>query len=417
MKVYFRQAIQILRQNMLMSTIAILGTALAITMIMTIVVSEEIQNASVAPEINRDRTYYLTREAVRDTAGSSWSSNIQYETYRDNLREMQTPEYVSALGGGNFKLGIPGKEEKINGFANLTDANYWRILAFNFKEGRSYTEEEFTSGVKYVVLSDKTHRELGKGESLMGKEIMLNENPYHVIGIVEDVPKVFKNAAADIWIPYTSTGRENFGLTTVLLLARQNSDYLAIYDEVREIEKKYSITNGSRTIDLPGPTNHKIFASKFYGSSSDDLEEHINVQRRKKLFIFTILLLVPAINLSGFSLSRIKKRMSEIGVRKAFGAKKYVILIQVLYENLITSLIGGIIGLIASYIVVFYMRDWLLGIPPDNAIPIGTLVSPWIFVAVFVICILINLLSSGIPAWRASRMNITNSLNQNDRQS
>lgn len=417
MRVYFRQTIQILRQNMLMSTIAILGTALAIMMIMTIIVAEEIQNASVAPEVNRDRTFYITREAVRDTAGSSWSSNVQYRTYRDNLHEMKTPECVSAFGGGSFKVSIPGQEEKVDTWANLTDANYWRIFAFNFKEGRSYTEEEYTSGMKYVVLSEKIHREVGKGENLLGKEILLNENLYHVIGIVENVPKVFKNASADMWIPHTSTGLEDFGVNAVLLLARHSSDYAAIYDEVREIEKRYTTVNPSQTIDLPGPTNHKVFASSFYGNSSDELEEHINVQRRKKIFIFTILLLVPAINLSGFSLSRIKKRMSEIGVRKAFGAKKYVILVQVLYENLITSLIGGIIGLMASYAVVFYMRDWLLGIPSDDSIPIGTLVSPWIFAAVFIVCILINLLSAGIPAWRASRMIITNSLNQNDRPS
>lgn len=79
------------------------------------------------------------------------------------------------------------------------------------------------------------------------------------------------------------------------------------------------------------------------------------------------MLLIPALNLSGFSLSRIRKRMAEIGIRKAFGAKRHVILIQVLYENLITTLIGGVIGLGLSYGIVFGMRKWLLGIPPTAA--------------------------------------------------
>ena len=109
-----------------------------------------------------------------------------------------------------------------------------------------------------------------------------------------------------------------------------------------------------------------------------------------------------------------KKRTEEIGIRKAFGAKRYTILIQVLFENLITSLIGGGIGLILSYVIVFRMRDWLLDIPSGSTIPINTLISIPVLLAVFAVCLVINLLSAGIPAYRASRMKIINSLNQND---
>lgn len=55
-----------------------------------------------------------------------------------------------------------------------------------------------------------------------------------------------------------------------------------------------------------------------------------------------------------------RKRMSEIGIRKAFGAKRHVILFQVLYENMLTSLIGGLLGLILSYPMVLWLRHWLL---------------------------------------------------------
>ena len=84
------------------------------------------------------------------------------------------------------------------------------------------------------------------------------------------------------------------------------------------------------------------------------------------------------------------------------------------FENLITSLIGGVIGLILSYVIVFRMRDWLLDIPSGSTIPINTLISIPIMLAVFAVCLVINLLSAGIPAYRASRMKIINSLNQND---
>jgi putative ABC transport system permease protein len=101
-------------------------------------------------------------------------------------------------------------------------------------------------------------------------------------------------------------------------------------------------------------------------------------------------------------------------VRKAFGAKKHTILIQVLYENLITSLIGGFIGLIFSYIAVVWLKNWLLGVTDGSTIPLNAFLSPAIFVIVFAVCVLLNLLSAGLSALKASRMSIVNSLNKND---
>ena len=60
------------------------------------------------------------------------------------------------------------------------------------------------------------------------------------------------------------------------------------------------------------------------------------------------------------------------------------------------------------------MRDWLLDIPSGSTIPVNTLISIPVLLAVFAVCLVINLLSAGIPAYRASRMKIINSLNQND---
>lgn len=78
------------------------------------------------------------------------------------------------------------------------------------------------------------------------------------------------------------------------------------------------------------------------------------------IVVITILLLVPAINLSGITLSRMRRRMEEIGVRRAFGATRGELLRQVLAENLVVTLMGGVLGLILSYIAVLCMRDWLL---------------------------------------------------------
>lgn len=303
----------------------------------------------------------------------------------------------------------------MNAIVRSVDASYWKILDVSFIEGAPFTQEEFDSSMNHAVISKSTARSLFKGEGAMGKTIQVNRRPYRIVGIVEDVSPLFRQAKGDVWIPYSSVSGYENGYYDVMLMARSQKDYPAVYQEVRDIEKKFAIDHAPETVYFRGPHNYQTFIAGIYGNSQEEVADSIAVHKRKRIFIFIILLLVPAINLSGLSLSRIKKRTSEIGARKAFGAKKYVILIQVLYENLITSLIGGVLGLILSYIVVFGMRNWLLKIPADSMIPIESLISPYIFLSVFVVCILVNLLSAGIPAYRASRISIINSLNQNDK--
>jgi len=109
--------------------------------------------------------------------------------------------------------------------------------------------------------------------------------------------------------------------------------------------------------------------------------------------------------------------MAEIGVRKAFGANRKELLGQILYENFVLTILGGIIGLVFSYISIFFMRGWLLNNPWDGFL-IGTtsftmemLFQPLVFLYALIFCLLLNLLSAGIPAWKASRTNIINALN------
>jgi putative ABC transport system permease protein len=133
--------------------------------------------------------------------------------------------------------------------------------------------------------------------------------------------------------------------------------------------------------------------------------------------VLTLLLLVPAINLSGMTHSRMKKRMSEIGVRKAFGANRKELLEQVLYENFIYTILGGIFGLILSYISVVFLKTWLLNnlmdgyLSGSSSLNVAMLFQPSIFLYAFIFCLLLNMMSAGIPAWKASRTKIVNALN------
>ena len=130
-----------------------------------------------------------------------------------------------------------------------------------------------------------------------------------------------------------------------------------------------------------------------------------------------VLLIVPAINLSGLTLSRMRKRLPEVGLRKAFGASRRELMVQILSENMLYSILGGIFGLILSYLSAYFMRDMLFGnmftssLQGANQVNATFLLSPTIFLLAFLFCFVLNLLSAGIPAWRTAKKNIINSLN------
>jgi putative ABC transport system permease protein len=416
-KIYLKQAIEMLKHNKFISIITITGTALAIMMIMVIIVSESIKNTSIPPEPNRDRTLYLKHEhTIKKTGnGRNLNGSISYNVYKSYLSDLKTPEMITALvmEWEQSIITTPEHEmERIPMQLKVTDANFWSFMSFSFIEGKPYTQEDFNSGLKKAVIAEHTAKTLYGSQNVIGKTVNINFKPYTITGVVKDVSSVFNYACSDIYIPFTSRDGYEENWFHILLLAKDKNDFGKIAEEIRTVEKKFNSVDTESNLELPGPFDHQAQLIAKYSSDPD-----VKKNNRKTIFILSVLLLIPAINLSSFSLSRMKKRTEEIGVRKAFGAKKHVILIQVLYENFITSLIGGIIGLVLSYIVVIWLKQWMLGVESGSSLPVETFISLPVFVAVFVVSLLLNLLSAGIPAYKASRVNIVDSLNNNTAKS
>jgi len=411
-KIYFKQAIQMLKQNKFISIITITGTALAIMMIMVIIVTETIKNKSIAPESNRDRTFYIKSYIKEDKVNQGmWASNIPYDIYKDFLSGLKTPEYTSALkttwDDGRFMIKKYQSEERELSNVKLVDASYWKIMAFSFIEGKPFTQEDFESEMRNAVITEDLAKKVFGNENPIGKNIEIDFHDFKVTGVIKDVPQTFAYAYAEAFIPYTSKKGYQQGSYILMFLLKDKNDVTALDKEIRDAEKKYTTVNRDYELTLWGPYNHRQALFQSYSNHGSD-EKRAN---RKIIFIFTVLLLIPAVNLSSFSMSRIKRRSEEIGIRKAFGAKKYVILIQVLFENFITSLIGGLLGLILSYATVFWFKEWLLEIESGSSIPLGALISFPVFIGVFLVCFALNLISAAIPAYRAAKMNIIDSIN------
>ena len=84
-----------------------------------------------------------------------------------------------------------------------------------------------------------------------------------------------------------------------------------------------------------------------------------------------------------------QQRITELGVRKAFGGTKSVLVRQILNENLMLTLLGGVVGLLFSYLAVYAMRMWLftnnqnVGTSGELSLNMEALFSPWVFLLAF----------------------------------
>ncbi|OJU53934.1 MAG: hypothetical protein BGN96_08785, partial [Bacteroidales bacterium 45-6] len=330
-KIYFKQTLAMLKQNRLISTVSILGTALAIMMIMVIIMVQHINEMDMAPEVNRSRTLYLKnyQQKSRDTLNREWTSgDLPYELYKQYLSEIKVPETVSLITREqeNAILTIEGTNNSYTCSQTKTDGNYWKIISFDFIEGKPFDQADYQSGLKKAVITEKIAKKLFGTSAATGKTVNVNYVPYTITGVVKDVSPVFTFSQGDLFVPLTSVYGYKNSWGVMLILAKSKADFQAIKQEVRATERRYEANNPKYTLNFWGPYDHR--------TQKDNIDSGTAVDESKApkriLLILVILFLVPAINLSSFSMSQIKKRSEEIGIRKAFGAKKYTILIQVL---------------------------------------------------------------------------------------
>ncbi len=409
LKQYIKQAFQMLKENRLVSTISITGTAISITMIMMVVLVLQVQVVNYYPEEHRDRMLYVENGTlVKTRDGNNWNSgNMSIEAVKACFYSLSSPEAVSAYVRMGFTVSLPGKRNYVAHTVKLTDTGFWKVFSFHFLAGTPFTEADVASGVPQAVITEPLARQLfGTTNNIIGKEICLDVKSYRVCGVVEEVSKAAVSAFADVWIPYTtnescqSSFNENMvGSFNILLLAKTQGDFEVIRQELKQQITRYNATKEKYEISFfKNPITQWNKAMGTDGQNFVDWKDFWLETGGAMLF----LLLVPVLNLLGVTQSSIRKRQSEIGVRKAFGATSGHIVRQVLYENGLMSLLGGMLGLVFSWALFPLCKDFLLK-ASDTALRAEMLFRPEAFILALLFCMLINLLSAGLPAWWISR--------------
>lgn len=412
LKNYFKIAIAVLKRRKFFTFISLFGISLTLTILIVLSAFIDLMISPVYPDINRGRELFINNmSASNKEENSVQSGSISFYMLENFVSKMKTPQTMSFFSNSGPVTAYQNNK-KINSKLRYTDLNYWSIYQFEFLEGKAFNGYELKNADRVAVISSDTRASyFGEGQLASGKYITVNKDQYRVIGVVKDAPATSMNCDAGIYLPYTvrpEIAKEPtlFGNYNAVLLAASPSDLSAVQEEYKQLVRKLphmhgdlvKFTSVARTyLDA---RNRELFWS--FGDVSMNSTFLV-----LGIFIFLFMLL-PTLNLVNINISRIMERSSEIGVRKAFGASGRTLVGQFIVENLILTLLGGIIGVVLSIVIVQLLNS--SGMIPHLDLKINLKVLCWSVLA----SVVFGLMSGVYPAWRMSKMNVVKALKANN---
>lgn len=419
-----------MRQNKLFTSIYVAGTGLSIAFTMVLFIIYYVKFAPIYPEYNRDRTLVISTMKVtfKENEKNVVSSYASYKVV-DMLKGLPHLDKIGAVyidkGTWNPKtITLPETNEQMVVSVAFVDAGFWDVFTFRFLEGRPFTEEEVESDLPIVILTESMARQLFATTDVVGKYIKCDGNDMKVCGVVADVSNATPVTAANIYVPIYYTGLlrplpQEVGLTgnvSVYMTAPTVDDKEALKAEVEDVFNRHNQADERFINQLNGQPDD-WWKNTFRVDSNN--EPDVTAIFRNLLYMLCAMLFIPAMNLCGMISSRMDERMSELGVRKAYGADNKGLLTQVLCENLLLTLIGGLLGLGIAYFIALFGGQWVLhlfneGWTEPSVVPsyltVEMLFNPTLFGIVLMLCMLLNLISALIPTLIALRRPIIQSI-------
>ena len=393
----------------LRSILTMLGIIIGIAAIITIVstikgTNEQIKenligagNNVVSVQLNQNGNQYdLSWSPLPDTV------RVISEETRQALEDINGAEEVSLYYSRSYTDGFFYLDTPFNGNVLGVDRHYFSTYGMQIRAGRGFTEKDYTEFRKVALVDSTAAKSLFSGADPVGREIEFGSYVYTVVGVIgpaeEFTPTI--NSLNDYYL-YANDGSGSIYFPDSLWPA------LYQFDEPQSVAIKVKNTDvmasvGKKAADLL--TGSQIIGTDtgFDYRSADMLEQAQQLQNMSKstntqlIWIASISLLVGGIGVMNIMLVSVTERTSEIGLKKALGAKKKRILLQFLTEAAVLTSIGGIIGVLTG-IGLAELISGLMQIPVAIS-------APAIIIAV-VFSTLIGVIFGLLPATKAANLN------------
>ena len=273
--------------------------------------------------------------------GDVRSGRVRSLTPRDLVVLQGQPfvDSVSASVQTNALLRRGAQES--NAMAQGVSLDLFRVYGLKVKEGRIFSNQELQDRAQVGVIDDNAAKLFFPTESALGKNIIVGNISVKVIGILAKTDSfVIRGENPNIFMPYTSV------MTRLI-----NQNYLSSI--VVRIKEGFSTPVAESSIKSMLISRHG--RQDFFMQSSDTIMKSIESATATFTIMISaiavISLVVGGIGVMNIMLVSVTERTREIGIRMAVGARQSDILSQFLIEAVMVCMLGGLLGVILSYIV------------------------------------------------------------------
>ena len=394
-----RLAFQGIWGHKMRSFLTMLGIIIGIASIITIVSTIKGTNEQIKQNLIGSGSNVVTVQLYENEYPYDMNYNplpvgvrVISEDVRADLEELEGVERVSFFNRREWAENVTAGTYSFNGSVLGVDMAYLPMLDYQIAYGRTFQQADYDNLRRVVVLDKKAAATLFPGEYPVGQTMEIGDDPFTVIGVVEKgsafAPTI--NSIEDYWMYADTSSGTVFmpgsawptvyrfdepqcvavqaGSTDEMTYAGKNvADYLTASQIVA--------TPGMSSVEAEGEEEIMQDGSSGYSYRSEDLleqaqqlQEMSNSTNQQLIWIASISLLVGGIGVMNIMLVSVTERTSEIGLKKALGAKKRRIRSQFLTEAAVLTSMGGIIGVLLG-IGLAELISQTNGIPVAISVP------------------------------------------------
>ncbi len=324
--------------------------------------------------------------------------NTTYEDYKFLKANSQLGQEISFSIYTNYTASY-GRKSVNRASVECITYNYNKITKFKVEHGRYFTPDEDQRGAAVAVIGAEMAASLFEDEYPVGKKIKIGPTIATVIGVIEKQGESMVSMGDidhAIYIPL------NFGRYMVNPRWADNTIYALPKEGVAQqdlVDELRILLRGHRRLAPQQKNNFSINTMGFIMDAVGQVFSMINIVG---WVIAGFSLLIGGFGIANIMFVSVKERTNIIGIQKALGAKKYVIMVQFLTEAALLAIAGGIIGILLvllGVLVIPESESFTLTLSAGNILW-GLLIST-----------VIGLLAGLIPAWVAASLNPVDAIN------
>ena len=374
--------------NKMRSFLTMLGIIIGISSVIILVGIGQGTQKQVSDQIDKLGTNLITVNITGNRTPTITEEEIKELKTKPGIKEI-----APQLSQGNVNVKAGSKSDTTT--LEASTPNYAEVKKLTVSSGRFISQRDIDNRFKVLVIGTETAQNVFGSTNVVGEKMYVNGIEFSIVGVLQSEGTSSTGTNDDkIILPLTTAER---------LLSTANVKSFYIEAENKEkvdtamsylqlfLNKKYGINSSDSS------SNTRSYYRIMSQTSLLDTANSTNKSMTNMLAgVAAISLIVGGIGIMNIMLVSVVERTREIGIRKAIGAKRRLILLQFLIEAASISSLGGIIGVLLGYLVSYFGKSLL-----------GTtiLISNDIVLAAFLFSIFVGIVFGIYPANKASKLN------------